>query len=179
MIEAALGGDAGAERALYDSHVDRVFRLAFRMTGDRSLAEEFTQETFIRVFDRLAGFRRESALSTWIHRIALSVILNGLRRWKRIREREGEMSEGIARSASAAPRREELRIAIERLVDRLPEDLRVVFVMHDVEGYRHREIGGILDMPVGTSKAKLHRARAALRDGLAEAGFAFNRAEES
>ncbi len=83
LVTRALDGDPAAERELYDTHVDRVYRLAFRMTGDDDLAQEFTQETFIRAFDRLRQFRGEAALSTWLHSIALSVVYNGMRKIKR------------------------------------------------------------------------------------------------
>jgi RNA polymerase sigma factor (sigma-70 family) len=88
LIGRVLAGDPGAERALYDAHVDRVFRLVYRMAGDADRAQDWVQETFIRAFDRLAGFRGESALSTWLCSIAISITLNGLRKVRRSRERE-------------------------------------------------------------------------------------------
>ena len=88
LIERARRGDPAAERCLYDAHVDRVFRLAYRMTGDDALARDLTQDTFLRAFSRLDGFRGDSAFGSWLHAIAVSVILNGLRRIKRIRGRE-------------------------------------------------------------------------------------------
>ena len=93
LIERVRAGDTRAERELYDSHVDRVYRLAYRLAGDDELARDFTQETFIRAFERLDSFRGEAALSTWLHSIATSVALNGLRRVKRFRARESDLEE--------------------------------------------------------------------------------------
>jgi len=167
MIAAVLAGDPAAERRLYETHVDRVYRLAYRMTGDDTLAQECTQDTFVRVFDRLPEFRGEAALSTWIHAVATSVILNCLRTVKRLRERE--MPEETAENLGHAPAGGEplLRQRLEEAIRGLPDKLRMVFVMHDVEGYTHEEIGGTLGVPVGTSKAQLSRARARLREALA------------
>ena len=84
LINLILAGDAAAERQLYDTHVDRVFRLAYRMTGDTTQAEDLTQDTFIRAFDRLADFRGEAPFAGWLHRVATSVILTGLRKRKKL-----------------------------------------------------------------------------------------------
>src|SRR5437773_11127525 len=87
LIARVRAGDGAAERALYDAHVDRVYRLAYRLAGDDDLAREFTQDTFVRAFERLASFRGEAKLSTWLHAIATTVVLNGLRKVKRSEER--------------------------------------------------------------------------------------------
>jgi RNA polymerase sigma-70 factor (ECF subfamily) len=168
LVARVRAGDARAERALYDEHVDRVFRLAYRMAGDDELAREFTQETFIRVFDRIGQFRGEAALGTWIRSIATSVVLNGLRKVKRFRQREVDLE--IARSAGSSQRQAEpdLKEKLGRAIDALPNKYRMVFVMHDVEGYTHQEISQQLGMQLGTSKAQLSRARARLRESLAE-----------
>ena len=168
LIERVLTGDPVAERRLYDDHVDRVYRLAFRMAGDDDLAQEFTQETFIRTFAKLRDFRGDSALSTWIHSIAVSVCLNGLRKTRRFRTREVELDE--ASSASSHERRADpmLKQKLHRAIDALAEGYKVVFLMHDVEGYTHEEIGEVLAVPAGTSKARLSRARAKLRESLGD-----------
>lgn len=167
LIAAVLAGDPAAERRLYETQVDRVYRLAYRMTGDDTLAQDCTQDTFVRVFDRLADFRGDAALSTWIHAVATSVILNCLRTVKRLRGRE--MPEEAAADLGHTPVGGEplLRRRLEAAIGGLPDKLRMVFVMHDVEGYTHEEIGGALGVPVGTSKAQLFRARARLREALA------------
>src|SRR5438046_9973370 len=99
LIARVRAGVGAAERALYDAHVDRVYRLAYRLEGDDELAREFTQDTFVRAFERLGGFRGEAKLSTWLHAIATSVVLNGLRKVKRFRQRETDLDEPVAMSA--------------------------------------------------------------------------------
>ena len=169
LIERVLNGDPAAERALYDTHVDRVYRLAYRMAGDDDLAREYTQETFIRAFGRLQEFRGDAALSTWLHSIGVSVVLNGLRRVKRFRERESDLDEAVSvNGAAPAAIEPDLKQRLHAAIDELPEHYRVVFVMHDVEGYTHEEIGEALELPSGTSKARLSRARARLREALAD-----------
>lgn len=166
LIARVLGGDRGAERELYDANVDRVFRLAYRMTGDELMAEDYTQETFIRVFDRLDSFEGRSTLSTWIHSVAVRVILSGLRKVKRLRNREAEMDDATERTVGGAATDMELRIRLHQAIDALPDDLKMTFIMHDIEGYKHHEIAEIFDAPTGTVKSRLSRARQALRDNL-------------
>lgn len=169
LTDRALDGDEAAARELYDTHVDRVYRLCYRMTGDEDLAREYTQETFIRAFERLHQFRGDAALSTWLHTITTSVVLNGLRKVKRVREREVAM-DGVAPVLGVAGRRTEpdLKERLNEAIDGLPDIYRLVFVMHDVEGYTHEEIGASLDVATGTSKARLSRARRMLREDLAD-----------
>lgn len=168
LIQQALAGHPAAERALYEAHVDRVYRLAYRMAGDGDLAQDWTQETFIRAFDRLDTFRGEAAFGTWITSIATSVALNGLRKVKRFRERETGLSEGMHHVAGQARAEPDLKTRLRQAIDGLAEGYRTVFVMHDVEGYTHEEIGSALGIRPGTSKAQLFRARAKLREALAD-----------
>ena len=168
LIAGVRAGEARAERALYDQNVDPVFRLAYRMTGDEDLAQEFTQETFIRVFDRIDQFRGDAALSTWIRAVASTVVLNGLRKIKRFRRREVELEQGESRGTRPRTAEVDVKERLWQAIDDLPNKYRMVFVMHDVEGYTHEEIGSALGMPAGTSKAQLFRARARLRDALAD-----------
>ena len=169
LIERVLAGDRLAERELYDRHVDRVYRLAYRLAhGDPELARDFTQDAFVRAFDRLSSFRGDAALSTWLHSITVSVALNGMRKVNRWRARETELTETTARSAAVVQKEPGLRRRLRVAIGKLPMKYRVVFLMYDVEGYTHEEIGTALDMPTGTSKARLSRARAKLRAELAE-----------
>jgi RNA polymerase sigma-70 factor (ECF subfamily) len=173
LVARVIEGDAEAERMFYDRHVDRVYRLAYRLAGDDDLARDFTQDTFIRAFDRLPDFRGDSAIATWLHSIALSVSLNGMRKVKRFRSRETVMDEELAGpvrptgwgSPGAEP---DLKLRLARAIDALPEGYRTVFVMHDVEGFTHEEIAAALGVQPGTSKAQLSRARAKLRESLAD-----------
>jgi RNA polymerase sigma-70 factor (ECF subfamily) len=166
LIARVLQGDAAAEREMYEAHVDRVYRLAYRMTGDETMAEDYTQETFIRAFDRLGSFEGRSALSTWIQAITVSVVLSGLRKVKRLRNREAELDEVTARAGAVGSTDVELKIRLHQAIDTLPDDLRMTFVMYDVEGFKHQEIAAVFDVPVGTVKSRLSRARQALRDEL-------------
>lgn len=167
LIAGARAGDERAERALYDAHVDRVYRLAYRMSGTAELAAEFTQDTFVRAFERLSSFRGEASLATWLHAIAVSVVLNGMRRLKRFREREFDLDEARGLGVDGGGAEPDLKERLREAIDKLPEHGRVVFLMHDLEGYTHEEIGTVLGIPSGTSKARLFRARAALREELA------------
>ena len=170
LVARCLAGDPLAERELYDAHVERVYRLAHRMAGDADLASDFTQETFIRAFERLEQFRGDASLSTWLHSIALSVALNGLRKVKRIRGRTENIEDTPVIAVEPRGLTPDLKTRLHAAIDALSEKLRPVFVMHDVEGYTHDEIAGSLGIPVGTSKARLFDARAKLR--LALAAFA-------
>jgi RNA polymerase sigma-70 factor, ECF subfamily len=168
LISRVLAGDASAERALYDAHVDRVFRLVYRMAGDLDRAQDYTQETFIRAFDRLADFRGEAALSTWLGSIAISVTLNGLRKVRRRNEREVSLDDGVLVGRVTRDAEPDLKVRLSQAIDDLPDGYRAVFVMHDVEGYTHEEIATSLGVHPGTSKAQLFRARARLRAALAD-----------
>jgi RNA polymerase sigma-70 factor (ECF subfamily) len=150
-----------------------VYRLAFRLAGDAELAKEFTQDAFIRAFERLGTFRGDSALSTWLHAITVSVALNGLRKVRRLkREVQLEHAESLG---SDRPRSDPLlRQRLDEAIDKLPTGYRTVFLMHDVQGFTHEEIGAALGIEVGTSKAQLFRARARLRERLADLAGAWS-----
>ena len=167
LIARAVAGDRQAARELYDAHAPRVFRLAFRLAGDDELARELTQETFIRAFAQLGRFRGESALSTWLHRVALSVISNAMRKVKRFRTREADLEEADGVAVTGPGVDPDLREKLYRAIDDLPEIYRVTFIMHDVEGYTHDEIATTLGIAEGTCKSRLSVARAQLREKLA------------
>jgi RNA polymerase sigma-70 factor (ECF subfamily) len=168
LIGRVLAGDPSAERALYDAHVDRVFRLVYRMAGDLDRAKDYTQETFIRAFSRLRDFRGESRLSTWLGSIAMSVTLNGLRKVRRLNEREVALEDVTAMGRMTREAEPDLKARLTQAIDGLPDGYRAVFVMHDIEGYTHEEIATSLGVHPGTSKAQLFRARARLREALAD-----------
>lgn len=171
-IQRAIAGDPAAERALFDGHLARVHRLIFRMTGDPDLTDELVQETFVRAFDRLATFRFEARLSTWLSRIAVSVTLNALAAAKR-RERgrrelqmELRMERQIERQAVAAAADDPLVLArIERALRTLPDASRAVVAMC-MEGYSHEEIARATGTSIAASKTRLSRARERLREML-------------
>ncbi len=168
LIARIQAGEVAAERELYGRHVDRVYRLAYRFAGDDDLARDFTQDTFIRAFERLGEFRGEAAFSTWLTSIALSVSLNGLRKVKRFRQREAPLDEGLMTPSRGRQAEPDLKYRLTLAIDALPQGYRTVFVMHDIEGYTHEEIGSALGVETGTSKAQLSRARARLREALAD-----------
>ena len=166
LIARVRDGDAVAERALYEGHAKQVYRLAYRMAGDDHLAREFTQDVFVMVFERLGQFRGEAALSSWVHSVATNVILKGLRRVKRFRERETDLEDAEDVALDRREAEPDVTSRVGAAIDRLPAQRRVVFVMHDVEGHTHEEIAAALGVQVGTSKSQLFRARAQLREDL-------------
>jgi RNA polymerase sigma-70 factor (ECF subfamily) len=167
LIANARAGDPAAERALYDRHVDRVWRVIYRMVGDADHAADCVQDTFVKVFSRLGDFRGESALGTWIGAIAVSAALNKLRTLKREAARTQPIE--AAESIGVTPREADpdLKLRLASAIDALPNGYRTVFVMHDMEGYTHEEIAATLGVQPGTSKAQLFRARGRLRAMLA------------
>jgi RNA polymerase sigma-70 factor (ECF subfamily) len=168
LIARVLGGDRQAARALYDTHAPRVYRVSYRLAGDEAVAQECTQEAFVRAFQRLDRFRGDAALSTWLTRIAVSVTLNALRRRKRWNARETALDDAGELHAPEPDGLEiDLRERVTRAIDALPEMYRAVVVLHDVEGYTHGEIGTMLGVPEGTCKTRLFVARRKLREMLA------------
>jgi RNA polymerase sigma-70 factor (ECF subfamily) len=171
LIARVLAGDRTAGRALYDAHAPRVFRLAYRLTGDAELAREFTQDTFVRAFHRLADFRGDAAFSTWLHRITITVVANAMRKVRRLRERETDLEDldTLHPIHSETHRIDpDLRERLARAIDALPDIYRITLIMHDLEGYTHTEIAAVLGVAEGTCKSRLSAARAHLRAALAD-----------
>jgi RNA polymerase sigma-70 factor, ECF subfamily len=164
-LEAARAGDTRAFRTVYETHVARVHALCLRLTGDGGLAEELTQDVFVRAWERLGTFRGESAFGTWLHRLTVNEVLMA-RRTARRRERRVEIHENPPDAPSRSGPHVEDAMDLERAIARLPEGCRTVFVLHDVEGWRHEEIAAMNGTAVGTSKAHLFRARRLLREML-------------
>lgn len=171
LIARVLAGDRLAGRELYNAHAPRVFRLAYRLTGDAELAREFTQDTFVRAFQRLADFRGDAAFSTWIHRITITVVANAMRKVRRLRERETDLADlDAVLPVNSSVRRldPDLRDRLAKAIDALPEIYRITLIMHDMEGYTHTEIAEVLGVAEGTCKSRLSAARAQLRAALAD-----------
>ena len=168
LIERVKQGDARAQREMYESHVDRVYRLAYRLAGEDELARDFTQLTFIRAFEKIGDFRFESSLSTWLHTIGVSIALNGLRKVKTARNREAPIEAASSIGSTTREAEPDLKVRLAAAIDSLSEKYRTVFLMHDVEGFTHEEIGAALGIPPGTSKTRLFQGRAKLRDALAD-----------
>ena len=170
-VAMAAAGDRRAFERVYRAHVDRVFSVCARMTGNRAAAEELTQDVFVRAWEKLAQFRGESAFATWLHRLAVNVVLNERKRSARARWGGGESGGQSGHDEiEATPARTTYPPGeigdLEHAIATLPAGARRVFVLHDVEGYRHEEIGSMLGITSGGSKAQLHRARQLLREAL-------------
>jgi RNA polymerase sigma-70 factor (ECF subfamily) len=162
IIRLAADGDARAIRTLYDRFSPRVFAVVRRIAGDDELAQDYAQEAWIRAIRALPTFRGDARFSTWLHRIAVNSALQAIRKSDTRRKREAPMPEQVAmgpRGGDALLQRK-----LERALDRLPEGMRRVLILHDVEGYTHDEIGDVLGVTSGTSKSQLFKARAKMRD---------------
>jgi RNA polymerase sigma-70 factor (ECF subfamily) len=168
-VALAAQGDTGAFERIYHAHLGRVHNLARRMAGPDA-ADELAQDVFVRVWQKLGTFRGEASFATWLHRLAVNVIIERFRTLGAARDRflaDGEpVLEGMP--AASMPSRYDTRMDLESAMKRLPPGARAVFVLHDVEGYRHEEIGELLGVSIGTSKSQLHRARMTLRAQLAK-----------
>jgi RNA polymerase sigma-70 factor (ECF subfamily) len=162
----AAAGDQEAFGRLYQAHVGRVFALCARMTADRALAEELTQDVFVRAWEKLPLFRGESAFGTWLHRLAVNVVLNRRESDGRRRSHHVDDDGAAIDAAPARPHAPGDRMDLEQAIASLPPGARRIFVLHDVEGYRHEEIAQFFGITSGGSKAQLHRARLLLREAL-------------
>lgn len=172
LVNRVLAGDPAAEREFYDAHVDGIYRLAYRVTGDAELARDFTQEAFVRAFDRLDQWRGEASVATWLRRVAMSVVLNGLERTRTRAARETPLedieNEATPMDGDADAETRELKERLAAAIGALPASQRGVVMMHDIEGFTHQEIAESLGITVSSSKVRLFRARAQLRLALSD-----------
>ena len=167
-VTLAARGDRRAFERLYHTHMGRVFSLCARMVGERGRAEELTQDVFVRAWEKLALFRGESAFGTWLHRLAVNVVLNDRQVERRRRDRHDDAIDDVDTIAHGDVRPHEVEVPglsmdLENAIAKLPPGARRVFVLHDVQGYTHDEIGAMLGVTAGGCKAQLHRARLLLR----------------
>lgn len=168
LVRLAQAGDVTAFEALYRSHRDRIYALAWRLCGcDHGLAEDLLQEAFVRAWQKLGTFRGDSRFGTWLHRLSANVVLSDRRTRLRRTRFEFPLDDSVDRTAiglrdvTAGERAD-----LEQAIAGLPERARAVLVLHDIEGYRHAEIARMTGMAVGSSKAQLHRARKLVREEL-------------
>jgi RNA polymerase sigma-70 factor (ECF subfamily) len=181
LVERARTGDVAAFEHVYRREVGRVYALCLRMTADSTHARELTQSVFVRAWDRLSSFRGDSQLSSWLHRIAVNEVLIEARTDRRRRARvvlaedqsydsteveDGARTDAPEQSGITLPVDTETRIDLERAIAGLPPGARMVFVLHDIEGYRHEEISKMTGSAEGTLRAQLHRARKLLMEAL-------------
>ena len=171
-IDRAKQGDAESFEALYALHKRRVYSLCLRMTGNTAEAEDLTQEAFLQLYRKIATFRGESAFSTWLHRLAVNVVLmhlrkKGLAAVSLEESLEPQQEDGPKKDIGA---RDKVlagaidRVNLARAIESLPRGYRLIFVLHDVEGYEHNEIAEMIGCSIGNSKSQLHKARMKLRD---------------
>jgi len=170
-IERAKQGDEEAFEVLYHLHKRRVYSLCLRMTANTAAAEDLTQEAFLQLFRKIGTFRGESAFSTWLHRMAVNVVLMQLRKKGLPLVSLEETMETEEESPKKEPGAEDVRLAgslnrlqLEQAIDDLPPGYRMVFLLHDVEGYEHNEIAEMVGCSIGNSKSQLHKARMKLRE---------------
>ena len=175
LIKRAQLGDSDAFATLFHTHKMRIYSLCFRMTNNATEAEDLAQDAFLQVFRKLASFRGDSALSTWLHRIAVNTVLMHFRRKA---PRAVSLDQPYSSRQDAKPARREYgtrdgrletsvtRVALNRAISELPESCRAIFLLHEVEGYQHREIAELLGCSVGNSKSRLHKAKLQIRDFL-------------
>lgn len=170
LIRQAAAGNSHAFRELYKNNVQRVYAVCLRAAQDRDTADELTQEVFVKAWEKLSSFQFGSKFSSWLHSIAVNQFLMMKRSEKRFTERVNELTEITNREnlSSKTKQSYDSRIDIEDALGKLPEQARMAFVLHDIEGYKHHEIAEMMDIEVGTSKAHLHRARRMLREELSK-----------
>ena len=168
LIAAARTGDRRAMAALYSAHCGRVYSVVRRMVGDDHLAEDVSQDAWVRAFEKLHLFRGESSFGTWMHRLAVNAALNRLRR--RNKRPDVEKAAAVTPVQPAADERILNQRLLGQALDQLSDGYRQVLVMHDVEGLTHEEIAQRMGIAVGTSKSQLHKARARMRNLLAAPG---------
>ena len=163
-VALAQAGDAQAFERLYRAHVNRIHSLVRRMVGGDADTDELVQDVFVRAWQRLGSFRGEAAFSTWLHRLAVNLVLNwvkGAGRGRKLFDDNAALEFAPSRGA-----RPDLAMDLEDALVKLPRGARQILVLHDVEGFRHEEIADLLGIASGTSKAQLHRARMLMRGHL-------------
>jgi RNA polymerase sigma-70 factor (ECF subfamily) len=171
LIRMAQQGNPDAFSVLFNTHKTKVYSICLRMTGNIAEAEDLTQDAFLQVFRKLAGFRGDSALSTWLYRVTVNTVLMHFRK-KGLKQ--VSLDEPINRVAGPQKREHGKvddrlsgsvdRIDLTRAMKELPTGYRTIFVLHEVEGYEHHEIAGLLHCSVGNSKSQLHKAKARMRE---------------
>lgn len=162
LIKAVQGGDKQAYNRLYQQYIGQVYGLCFRLTGEKMLAEDATQEVFIQLWRKIGNFKGDSKFSTWLHTVTSNITISYIRKQKGWLQKMFNIEDSVAMNAEAEE--SSSNVDIESYVARLPERARIVFVLHAIEGYRHEEIATMTDMAVGSSKAQFHRAKQLLKE---------------
>ena len=168
LVARCLTGEADAFKEMYDGHATRLYNLAWRMTGSPAEAEDLLQEIFLQVFRKLSSYKGEAALGTWLYRLAMNLCLD------RVRSKQGKMDRSTValdderpEAAMAPPQRRAdsvvERLDLDRAIEQVPASYKAAFLLHDVEGFEHHEIGEMLGIAEGTSKSLVHKARLRIR----------------
>lgn len=168
LVRNAQQGDGNGFKQLFDLNVNRIYAFCLRMSANPQLAEEITQDVFVKAWENLHKFRGESKFSTWLHSIAINEFLTKKRTEKRFIQRF-TTTDDITKYDRRGEKPEihfNTNIDLENAISSLPAQAKAVLILHDIEGYRHREIAEMINIEVGTSKAHLHRARKILREEL-------------
>lgn len=168
IVRAAKTGDKAAFKQLYTQYVGKVHALSYRLTGDRALAEDATQEVFIQLWRKLDNYNEQSKFSTWLHSVTANITISYMRRQKSWFKRVLGQEDTVLAQMEAEP--DTPIDTLEVFIQRLPERARMVFVLHAVEGFRHEEIAGMMNMAVGSSKAQFHRAKALMKEWMGYEG---------
>ena len=163
LISRCKSGDTEAFRSLYEKYSGRVYALALRLCGNQDAADDLTQEVFIKVWEGIGAFKGESALYSWMHRICVNSFLMKLRSDKNYEKKIGESSNNLLMIAYT---QDDISLDMEKALQKLPSQAKLVFILFDIEGYKHKEISQMLKIEEGTSKAHLHKARKILREEL-------------
>ncbi|MFQ5627213.1 MAG: RNA polymerase sigma factor, partial [bacterium] len=166
LVRQCCNGDRRAQFRLFEEHKDNVYNIAYRMSNDSQVAEDLTQKVFVQVFRKIHTFRGESTFSSWLYRITANICINHFRtanRWNALVGNELEDGRLNHKIEHIRTKNTEIKPHLEKAIRRLPEGYRMVFVLHDIQGYRHEEIGEMLNIAIGTSKSQLHKARKDLR----------------
>lgn len=164
LITRTKSGDSKAFKQLYELHCGKVFALCLRMTGNKNKANDLTQDVFVRVWKNINSFRGESLFSTWIYRITVNVVLIDKRTENNFTKRFTGFHSTLINKLSS--KQNSIKIDLENAIGKLPKQAKLIFIMHEIEGYKHEEIAEMLKISDGTSKAQLHRARKILRKEL-------------
>ncbi len=176
LVARCAAGEPDAFKELYDAHATRLYNLAYRMAGSAAEAEDLLQEIFLQAFRKLTSYKGESALGTWLYRLATNLCLD------RLRSKQGKMDRATVglddeRGEAVVPRTRRAdsvvqRLDLERAIEQLPASYKAAFLLHDVEGFEHHEVGEMLGIAEGTSKSLVHKARLRIREflGASEAG---------
>jgi RNA polymerase sigma factor (sigma-70 family) len=166
LIRRAQARDVTAFEPLYRRHVGRVYAISLRLTANKRRAEELTQAAFVQLWHKLPLFRGESAFASWLHRLAVNTVLMEFRAADRREAHVVGVADPTAFEQSNDAPASGTRLDLEQAIARLPAAARAIFVLHEIEGYTHEEIAGLLEIQSGTSKAQLHRARQLLQEDL-------------